>query len=125
MKMSDHFDRAQAKQIVLKSLGEDNVYKVKHEELISAIALALKQERANAELDAKRWRAFVRSTKIRFLGWAGFSSHKNHNSADPYRHFGAEFWTVVAKGEEDSKEKVQENIDFLNEFADQAIRVQE
>ena len=51
--------------------------------------------------DAERWRAFIKSARIRFFGWAGAerdgSKQENNcygNANGNYVHFGAEFWTM-------------------------------
>jgi len=44
--------------------------------------------------DAKRWRAFLSSARIRLWGWAGFEGQEGHDPDSPHRHFGGEFWTT-------------------------------
>lgn len=64
--------------------------------------------------DAMRWRAFLSSPAIRFLGSSGL---KGEHKVSGYAHFGAEFWTIHS-GRVFSSEESVKNRELLTEYAD-------
>ncbi len=71
-------------------------------------------------LDARRWRAFINSDRIKFFGHAGFSKvDPNGHPQTNYRHFGAEFWTHHSHVLTD--EDRQYYVNLLTGYADAAI----
>lgn len=66
-------------------------------------------------VDAKRWRALLKSERLRLLGTAGFGNE------DDYRHFGMEFWTVYPD-RPTLENSNQRGIEVLTNYVDAIIK---
>jgi hypothetical protein len=72
-------------------------------------------------LDAKRWRAFIGSARLRMFGSAGLVELQPEH----YAHMGMEIWTKYGRpGEYDFTEENKLGIEWLTKYADIAIEAQ-
>lgn len=63
------------------------------------VADAAREHMAVDAQDAARWRALMRTPRIKMQGSAGVDPHNGQRREGTYVHFGAEFWSIGAPHE--------------------------